>query len=179
MTRIGPATTTLLLAVACLLAVATGCREMAEPSADGGADTGADSDSDADSDVDSDADSDADSDVDTDADSDADTDADGDSDTQPDCGFNSGWPCSCEIMTCDDGSPCAGLQGLEAYGGICIPECEELGQPCPETPYAAEELCMLDAVTEYYCGLACELSADCPPDQECVYWSVQDLSVCL
>jgi hypothetical protein len=123
------------------------------------------------------SDADADTDSDTDSDSDADT---GTGDPQPNCPVNSGWPCSCDyISECDDGSICAGIVYLEDYGTSCFASCDNPEGPCPDTPYAAEEMCVIDGDSMgYYCALLCDSSSECPPDQVCADWD-GEFSLCI
>jgi hypothetical protein len=113
-----------------------------------------------------DTDTDTDADGDTDADADADTDADTD---VGDCTMNSGWPCSCQTTTCDDGSDCIGVQGLgDGTTGYCAPNCTSGDHgSCPDTDYAAAPYCALSDGTSYWCVLVCTGNGDCPADQTC------------
>jgi hypothetical protein len=113
-----------------------------------------------------------DTDTDTDADSDTDADADSDSDADTDvgdCTMNSGWPCSCQTTTCDDGSDCIGVHGLgDGSTGYCAPNCTSGDHSsCPDTSYGASPTCALSDGTNYWCVLVCSGNGDCPADQTC------------
>jgi hypothetical protein len=156
--------------VALLVLALCGCRRVEEiPLGDGSVDSDSDGDTDADGDGDADSDSDGDSDSDTDTDVDSDA----------DCPFDSGWPCSCEVQTCEDGSDCITLSGFEAYGSYCAAQCEGEGSTCPYHAYGAMAECALtDLSNNFWCILVCTGPSGCPPDQECVNTGA-GASVCL
>jgi hypothetical protein len=117
----------------------------------------------------------SDSDADTDGDSDADSDGDTDGDTgAPTCPLSSGWPCACTVNwgDCDDGTLCGQVLDLgDGTMGLCLEPCDEPYGPCPDTFWEAESLCILtDQQQEnFYCGLLCQTTAECPPETTCQY----------
>jgi hypothetical protein len=132
---------------ALLFTLGTGC-----PKSDDSADTtGGDADTDTDTDSDTDAD--------------ADTDSDADADT---CVQNSGWPCAClGGTTCDDGSLCVTLQGMDKEHGVCSPTCSGDGGECPDTEYLGVPSCSVEGEKEWYCVLRCDDNSYCPSFQTC------------
>jgi hypothetical protein len=87
---------------------------------------------------------------------------------EDECPLNSGYPCACDVTTCEDGTQCASLSA-ESFYGVCLKDCTG-GKSCDIAGFGCDAVptCALSTGTgDQFCALLCCQDEDCPQGMDC------------